>query len=125
MTGVSRTFFIAALAFAILGMLLGLHMAISNDHSQMPTHAHMMVFGWLSLAVFAYFYQLFPERARTTNATIHCWLAIVSMVVLTIALYLLFAGNTAIEPVAAIASIGLILSMLLFAWIAWPVLNRT
>lgn len=123
MTGVSRTFFIAALAFAILGMLLGLDMAISQDHGQMPTHAHMMVFGWLSLAVFAYFYHLFPERARTSLATIHCWLAIASMVLLTIALYLLLAGNTAIEPLAAIASIGLLASMLLFAWIAKPVLS--
>jgi hypothetical protein len=47
------------------------------------------------------------------------------MVVLTVALYLLFAGNPSIEPLAAISSIGLFLSMLTFAWVAWPLLNRS
>ncbi|HKQ94769.1 MAG TPA: hypothetical protein VJS40_04115 [Aestuariivirgaceae bacterium] len=125
MIGISRVFFIAALGFALLGMLLGLKMAMTQDHAQMPTHAHMMVVGWLSMAVFAFFYHLFPERARTRQAQIHCWLAVVSMVVLTIALYLLFAGNPSIEPLAAISSIGLFLSMLTFAWVAWPLLNRS
>jgi hypothetical protein len=125
MTGISRTFFIAALCFAILGMLLGLKMAMTQDHGQMPTHAHMMVVGWLSMAVFAFFYHLFPERARTTQARIHCWLAVVSMVVLTASLYLVLDGNTGVEPAAAVSSIGLLLSMLTFAWVAWPVLSRS
>ena len=63
MTGVARLFFILAIAYAILGLLLGLKMSISQDHSQMPTHAHMMVLGWLMSAVFAFFYHLFPESA--------------------------------------------------------------
>ena len=65
MTGVARLFFILAIAYAILGMLLGLHMAIGQDHTQMPTHAHTMVLGWLMSAVFAFFYHLFPDIGRT------------------------------------------------------------
>ena len=47
MTGAARNFLILAIIYAIGGMILGLTMAISQDHSQMPVHAHTMVAGWL------------------------------------------------------------------------------
>ena len=39
MTGIARYFFITAILYGICGIGLGLHMAISEDHAQMPTHA--------------------------------------------------------------------------------------
>ena len=60
MQGVARNFFTLAVIYPLCGMALGLHMAITNDHGQMPTHAHTMVAGWLMSAVFAFFYHLFP-----------------------------------------------------------------
>ena len=61
MKGASRLFFILAIAYAVFGMVLGIYMAASHNHAQMPTHAHIMVAGWLMSAVFAFFYHLFPE----------------------------------------------------------------
>ena len=61
MQGVARNFFTLAIVYAICGMALGLSMSISNDHSQMPVHAHTMVAGWLMSAVFGFFYHLFPK----------------------------------------------------------------
>ena len=123
MTGTARLFFILAIIYAILGMMLGLDMAISQDHSQLPTHAHTMVLGWLSSAVFAFFYHLFPDVGRTRLAQLHFWLSAACGIVLLISLYFLFAGNVAFDPIAAASSIGFFLSMLLFAWIAMPVLK--
>ena len=60
MQGVARNFFTLAIIYAIVGMMLGLSMAMSQDHSQMPTHAHIMVLGWLMSSVFAFFYHLVP-----------------------------------------------------------------
>ena len=124
MTGAARLFFILAIIYGICGMLLGLFMAISQDHSQMPTHAHTMVLGWLMSAVFAFFYHFFPDIGRSRLAQVHFWLSAVSGIILLIALYFLFAGNVAFDPVAGASSIGFFLGMLLFAWIALPVVMR-
>lgn len=122
MTGTARNFFILAIAYGIVGMLLGLHMAMSQDHTQMPTHAHTMVLGWLMSAVFAFFYHLFPETGRTLLAKIHFALTAAAGVILLVTLYMFMAGNIAIEPVLGLASIAFFLGMLLFAWVAKPVL---
>jgi hypothetical protein len=123
MHGAARNFFALAIIYAICGMLLGLSMSMSHDHLQMPTHAHTMVAGWLMSAVFAYFYHLFPAIGASKLAMIHFWLQAVSGIVLLIALFFVIGGNTALEPITAIGSLGFFAGMLLFAWIAWPVLK--
>lgn len=118
MHGVARNFFTLALLYAIGGMALGLHMSISQDHSQMPTHAHALVAGWLMSAVFAFYYHLVPAAARTLLAAFHFWLTAVSGIALIVGLYFLLGGNTAIEPVVAIGSMAFYAGMILFAGIA-------
>ncbi len=125
MSGFSSRFFGSALVYAILGMALGLHMGMSHDHTQMPTHAHIMLVGWVSFAIFGFFYHSFPSAAETWLARIHFWLAEASFIVLTAALYLIFGGWTEADPIAGIGSLGLLLSMILFAIIAWPTVTGT
>ena len=43
MQGVARQFFTLGIIMAIAGMMLGLKMAMTHDHAQMPVHAHIMV----------------------------------------------------------------------------------
>ncbi|UVK56437.1 hypothetical protein DBIPINDM_003045 [Mesorhizobium sp. AR02] len=121
MQGVARNFFTLAIIYSLCGMALGIHMAISEDHGQMPTHAHTMVAGWLMSAVFAFFYHLFPAVGQKTIAVVHFWLTAISGIGLMIGLYILLAGNPAIEPLLGIASIGFYAGMLVFAFIALPV----
>jgi hypothetical protein len=125
MQGVARNFFILGIVMGIAGLVLGLKMAITQDHIQMPVHAHIMVAGWLMSAVFGFFYHLFPVARQNKLATIHFWIHAVGIVVLTVSLYFLLAGNPGVEPVTAIASILFFLGMLLFAWIAIPVVNKS
>ena len=124
MQRVARNFFTLAIIFALCGMALGIHMGMSGDHSQMPTHAHIMLAGWVTSAIFAFFYHLFPSAGDRTLATVHFWLTAVSVVGLVVSLYFLMAGNESMEPVLGIASIGFLLGMLLFAFIALPVIWR-
>jgi len=35
-------------------------------HDQMPTHAHMNLLGWVSMALFGLIYQAFPAAGQTT-----------------------------------------------------------
>src|SRR5262245_56386478 len=124
MKGLSARFFGTALVYAILGMVLGIVMGASGDHSQFPTHAHLLLIGWVSFSIFGFFYHLFAERAATLLARVHFWLAQTSYIVLVIALYLTFSGQPSTgEPIAGVASVGYLLSMVLFALVAVPVVR--
>lgn len=123
MKGAARLFFTLALAYAVAGMCLGIFMAASHDHGQMPTHAHIMVAGWLMSSVFAFFYHLFPEIGARPLARVHFWIQGLSGVVLVVSLFVLLNGYEAIEPVTALASVGFLIGMLVFIWTALPVLR--
>ena len=125
MQGAARRFFTLAIVYVILGIILGLQMAISGNHGEMVTHAHIMLVGWVSSALIAYFYHLFPATGSKPIATFHFWFYVASTVVMLGSLFLFFGGNAAAEPGAAVGSIGFALSMLLFAYIALPVVWKS
>ena len=124
MQRVARNFFTLAIVYAVCGMALGIDMGISGDHSQAPAHAHVMLAGWVTSALFSFFYHLFPAAGEKTLATLHFWLSAISGIVLVGSLYFLMAGNAAMEPVLGIASIFFLLGMILFAVIALPAIWR-
>ena len=64
MRGVSAWFFGTAVVYGALGVLLGTIMGATEDHSQLVTHAHMLLIGWVSFAIFGFFYHLFPGARR-------------------------------------------------------------
>ncbi|MTD93498.1 hypothetical protein GIW81_04010 [Hyphomicrobium sp. xq] len=121
MTGLAARFFGSAVVYAVLGMTLGLVMGITKDHAQMPTHAHLLVIGWVSFALFGLFYHQFPLAAEGWLARAHFWLAQVSFAALIVGLFLIFGGQSGADPIAAVSSIGLLVSMILFGAIAWPI----
>lgn len=123
MQGIGKAFFVSALIYGVLGMLLGLHMGISKNHAQMPTHAHILVIGWLSFAVFGFFYAHFGSAVSITLARLHLWLAQISLACLVIGLWLLYSGQTRYEPVVALSSMAYAVSFLVFAAVAMPVLR--
>jgi len=120
MTGAARLFFTLAIVYALLGIILGLSMAISGDHGEEVTHAHIMLAGFVTSALIGYFYHLFPAANARGIATAHFWLQAASSVVMLGSLLLLYGGTPAAEPGAAVCSLGFGLSMLLFAVIALP-----
>ncbi len=115
MRGLAKAFFVSALIYGILGLLLGIHMAIGHDHTQLPTHAHIMVIGWLSFAVFGFFYHFFGTAVPALLASLHFWLAQASLAIIVIGLWLYFSGRTEFEPLAAVGSVGYAASFVLFA----------
>lgn len=118
MQDLGRAFFISALLYGVLGMLLGLEMAIGGNHGQMPTHAHVMVIGWLSFAVFGLFYSQFGHAAPKVVARLHFWLAQLSLAGLVVGLWLVYSGRPQYEPIAAISSLAYAASFLAFVVVA-------
>ncbi len=122
MNGIARGFLISAVIYGLLGMALGLHMGLSKDHGQMPTHAHIMVLGWLSFVVFAMIYHQFSGRMIRAASIAHFVIAQVSAIVIFFALYQVYSGNESFDPVAGMASIGYLVSFVAFSVAIWPVM---
>jgi hypothetical protein len=123
MSGIGKAFFASAVVYGILGMLLGLDMAMRHDHAELPTHAHIMVIGWLSFAIFGFFYALLGDAVPRWLAVAHHLLAQASLAVLVVGLWLYYAGQHQYEPLAAIGSLGYAASFLLFAGAAFMALR--
>jgi drug/metabolite transporter (DMT)-like permease len=115
MHGIAKVFFASAVVYGLLGMVLGLDMAMRHDHGELPTHAHIMVVGWVSFAIFAFFYHLLGDGVPRWLALAHVWLAQVSTAVMIAGLWLFYGGSTQYEPAAAIGALGYAASFVLFA----------
>ena len=109
--------FQAAVLFVVAGMIWGIVMAISDDHSAMPAHAHLNLLGWVSLFLFGIFYHLHPAIDRSRTASVQVWIWIASTVILTVGVGLVHTGHAIGDPIAAIGSIIILADMLLFGWL--------
>ena len=91
--------------YLIAGISLGIFMAASHNHSQMPLHAHLNLLGWVTLGMVGLWYRAQPEAATTRLAKAHFVLHNAALPVLAVALFNILSGNEAAEPFAAGASI--------------------
>jgi len=111
--------FQAAVVFVIAGMIWGIVMAISEDHSAMPAHAHLNLLGWVSLFLFGIYYRLHPSLERATSALVQVWIWIVGTVIVTIGVGLYHTGHAIGDPIAAVGSFVVLFDMLLFGWLVF------
>jgi drug/metabolite transporter (DMT)-like permease len=109
--------FKGAVLCVIAGMAWGLHMAISDDHSAFPAHAHLNLVGWVSLFLIGIYYRLHPALERARSAHLQVWSWLVGTVVMAIGVGLVHTGTAAGEPLAAGGSLIVFASALLFAWL--------
>lgn len=111
--------FRAAVVLVVIGMLWGLQMAISGDHSAHPAHAHLNLLGWVCLFLFGIYYRLHPALEANGFARIQVWLWIVGTVIQAIGVGLVHTGSPKAEPAAAGGSILVLIAMLMFGWIVY------
>ncbi|HEV7317699.1 MAG TPA: hypothetical protein VGO04_03700 [Ensifer sp.] len=115
MPRLAQLYFKTAIIFLIIGLLMGLHMAISQDHAATPAHAHTNLLGWVTMAIFGVYYALNPAKAERRLALVQYYVYTSGVAVLVPSLYLMTTGNPEIEPIVAAASIVAFLGVLLFA----------
>ncbi|HEX3064316.1 MAG TPA: hypothetical protein VHQ39_02490 [Dongiaceae bacterium] len=119
MANIDRWFLRVAVIYALLAMALGIAMGISEDHSQAPTHAHLNLVGWVSMAIYALVYRQWQAAGQSKLALIHFWTANAGAILLNLGVYGLMSGNAALTPVAIVGSLVTIAGMLLFAFIVY------
>lgn len=121
----SRTWFrLAALYFAI-GVVLGVAMGASGDHSLFAVHAHINLLGWVSMALFGLIGTVHPAMTEGRVAAVQCWMYNLSVPVMLGALALRLKGFASVEPLIGAASILVGCSVLLFVWLVFSRIGMT
>ena len=105
-----------AAIYLVIGILLGIHMGKSHDHTLSPVHAHINLLGWASMGIIGILHQLFAKQLVNKIAVAQFWLHQLAFPVMMVSLALLMKGNAAMDPVAGIASLVVGVSVLLFAY---------
>ncbi len=113
----SRTWFCVAVAYFVCAVTLGIVMGASGDHTLMPVHAHLNLLGWVTMSLFGLLGLAYPAITEGRLASTQFWLYNLSVPVMLVALSARLKGMAAIEPVIGVASIGVGISALLFAWL--------
>jgi cbb3-type cytochrome oxidase subunit 1 len=119
MPRIAQLYFKTAILFLIVGIGMGLKMAISQDHSVIGAHAHCNLLGWVTMAIFGGYHALNPRKAERRLAMIQYYVYTAGVVLMVPSLYLMLLGNAAMEPIVAIASIITFIGVLLFAFIVF------
>jgi len=79
-------------------------MGISQNFTLTPVHAHILLAGWLSLAMAGIIYRLYPAASDTALAKAHFWLHNVGLPMFMVGLALELTGRSvpALLPAGAI-----------------------
>jgi hypothetical protein len=92
---ISRNFMMIAVLYLLTGMVMGMYMGGSGDHTLAPVHAHINLLGFTLMTLFAVVYKLFPAMAGSGLAKVHFWLHQIGTVCLLLALFLMIGGFVA------------------------------
>ncbi|MBT3331034.1 MAG: cytochrome-c oxidase [Rhodospirillales bacterium] len=119
MDNISGKFIRVAVIFALVGMALGIKMAISGVHDQTQAHAHINLLGWVTMMLYGLFYRSHENAGQSRLALAHFWLSTLGAIVINVGVYLIYSDVPEGDPVAAVGSIATILGMATFAVIVF------
>ena len=108
-----------AVFFVIIGMIMGVYMAASHNHTLGQAHAHINLIGWVSLFLIGLFYERRPQLDKSAGARWQVIIYTIGAVVLNASLAALLLGNAGAEPGAAAGSIVVLVSMIWFGWLVF------
>lgn len=107
-------FFAAGAVFALIGMVWGIQMSATHDHTLSPAHGHLNLIGFVAMSVFGAFYALSPAASASRLATAHFWVSVVAVIVLTPGIAMAISG--AGEVFAQIGSVLAVVTMGMFVF---------
>lgn len=113
----ARAWFRLAAVYFAAGVMLGVAMGASGDHSLLPVHAHLNLLGWVSMALFGLIGTLHPPVTEGRVAAVQFWTYNSGVPILLGALALRIKGFQSAEPLIGAASVVVGGSALLFAWL--------
>jgi hypothetical protein len=109
----------AAVIFALCGLGLGIGMAMSQNHLLKGAHAHINLVGWVSLFLFSMYYRAYPRVDASRLALVQVGTWVFGGALLTIGVTLIYGVGPQYEPFAAVGSLIVFASLLIFAVIVF------
>lgn len=108
--------------YLVIGILIGMYMGGSGDHSLTPVHAHINLLGAVLMLIMGMLYRLQPSLTEGWMGRSHFWLYQLGAVILLTGLYLMVSGKVAeatIGPVLVVAEVAVLLGTLIFVGNLW------
>lgn len=105
-------FVATAILAGLIGMVWGIMMAASGDHTLAPGHAHLNLLGWVTLAIYGFYYHTVPAAIGRLG-WVHYVLSLASVV--TVGPGIAIAIATGSEGLAILGSFLALGALLLFA----------
>ena len=115
-TDVSKRWFLVAITYFVVGICVGVFMGASGDHTLYAVHAHVNLLGWVSMSLTGLLYRAFPAAARSALAGWHFWIYQISVPIMLAAVAAIYTGHRQADPIAGVASVGVLVAVLLFWW---------
>jgi hypothetical protein len=111
-----RKFLLFALAYAIVGIVLGIYMASSQNHEQHVTHAHVLLLGFVMSFLYGVIHKLWLDASSPRLALVQLVAHQLGVLGMCAGLFLLYGGllrSEQLEPVLGVASIAVLLGAVL------------
>jgi hypothetical protein len=105
-------FFFTGTIYVTVGMIWGIVMSASGDHSLAPAHAHLNLVGWVTMALFGVYYHLVPRAGEHWLARVH--FATATAGVLTMVPGIVIVLQQSDDTLAKVSSVLTLASMLIF-----------
>ena len=124
MNKTSLAFFSVAPVYVLIGMVWGIIMAESQDHSMMPAHAHLNLLGFVLNGLMGAFYGLAGDRATGKLAWANFWIFNAGVVVMIPTLVQILSVTGGPPPASyivtiTVAEVAAIIGVLLFGINVW------
>jgi uncharacterized membrane protein len=114
-----KKYLVCSLSFAALGMVLGIFMAATNNHSELVAHAHILLIGFVLSFIYGIIHKLWLAQPSRPVANFQFVLHQVSAITISVGLFLLYGNiveGSKVEPILGAASFGVLLGMLLMIY---------
>jgi len=119
----AKRFILIAVIYLVVASCLGVFMGATKNFALASVHSHLLLAGWLSLAVIGLIYHQFPASSATWLAKLHFWLHNLGLPVFMGGLAFELTGNPI--PVALPAgSFVFLLGLIAFAVNIWFTVGR-
>lgn len=115
MRGISFWFLLTAAISVTVGMLWGILMSATTDHSMAPAHAHLNLIGWVTMALFGFYYHLVPRAGERVVAKVQYAIATAGLLAIVPGIAMAIRGDG--ETLAKLGSVLTLLSMLIFLYV--------
>lgn len=108
-----------SLSFAAVGLGLGVFMGASHNHSELVTHAHILMIGFVVSFIYGIIHRLWLAQPSRAIATVQFALHQAAAITISVGLFLLYGNMVAapvLEPILGIAAVGVLLGMLIMIY---------